>query len=429
MKSSIFLLGAALFLAACDATTTADGPRAGGEDFPNTLEALGRTLATGADSSQSWNSLDSAQAQIEGDSLLADTSMQTAARRMDLLCSDRLAEGLLPGTEIYFKSTTKCLPGLGRAHDSIALTVDPNAAGGKDTAFRILSVDTVLLRYQVLTTVVDADGDGKFLLRNDPGKVWLEVLKTSGRWTLRERSLLGPGIDGLYTPGEDNWYYAHSKTLFLDRDTVEHQTFEPKIPGRAILAGQDDSAPTWVAKLQIAPNRRRTERALFQIFRDEKRNHPLFFAVRTLWNGGTVHDELVYGDGPDSLLVLGDTVTYLNRAKNGTDSVNLRVKAILSRKRNDRTGDSLLSVRLERLRPGRSERYSLWELVSDAPVANGQDAKSGTLHARVEFANGTWIEFRGTWTAGVFSGTARTPSDSSRVVVGRDGTIESANPL
>ncbi len=427
MKRFISILCAALVMAACDASSTANGPRAGGEDFPNIMQALGRALALGADSSGDWNSLDSADIAVSGDASLSDTARLVAARGQGLWCSDTSYDGVLSGG-IYFKVGVKC-PKIGlMIQDSLALSVVDRADGGKDTVFKVVQVDSTLLgEYRKLITIVDADGDGGFLLRNDPGRAVLSARKTAGRWTLWNRMVMDPGPDGLWDPGEDNHVYSGSRTLLLLADTIQHEQYTPHVAGAPLLAGKTDSNLVWVDKIRRHPMRVRTDRVLIMAYRDTARNYPAFLRAKTDWAGGGVRHETVFGSRADSQFVAGDTVTLLDRAQRDGDSLRVEVRAKLSPIPNDRTRDSLLSLRAERFRPGSFERRSVWDFVSDKPVANGKDAESGKLFARVDFSDGRWIQFDGRWDLGVFTGNFSTGNDSGAIVVNRDGTVRSVS--
>lgn len=421
MKRSIILFGMALFLAACDSGPTADGPRAGGEDFPNTVQALGRTLALGADSSKQWNSLDSADVGISGDAPLSDTAKLVAAR--SLVCNDGSYDGLLGGLPVrYFKVDNKCGL-LGSVRDSIVVGLIDNPSGSKDTALYFMSVDSQLLRYQKLTTITDADGDGLILLRNDPGKVNLMERTTAGLWTAYTRMLMDPGPDGLYDPGADNRVYSGSRTLVRLQDTIAHETFDPYVAGQPVLSGTSDSSLVRVVKTRNSAFRKRTEFGLIMAFRDTTHNYPAFFRTHTAWTGGAVRDELVFGSRTDSMFHGGDSVTVIDRAKVGVDTSRIEVRAIMSKTLSDRSGDSLLSVRAERYRSGLFERHSVWQFVSDTPMANGSDPQSGKLSARVDFSNGQWISFEGQLTLISFTGTYMTPTDTATIVVDRHGKV------
>ena len=426
MKTSTYLsLLAGLALAACDSISSTANGRAGGEDFPNTVQALGRALALGADSSGDWNALDSAGTTVSGDASLADTADLVAARSQGLWCSDTAYEGLLSGS-VYFRVGVKCPEAGLKVQDSIALSLVDRAGGGKDTVVRALEVDSILLgQYRKLTTLVDADGDGGILLRTDPGRALLAVRKTAGRWTLWSRMLMDPGPDKLWDPGEDNRVYSGSRTLLLLADTVDHESFAPYVSGAPILSGKTDSHLVWIDKIRRHPLRVRTERGVLMAFRDSSRNYPAFWRSRTEWVGGGVRFETVFGSRADSQFVAGDTVTILDRAMRDGDSLRVEVRAKLSPVPSDRTRDSLLSLRAERYRPGRFERNSVWEFVSDRPIGNGKDADSGDLFARVDFSDGRWIQFDGRWELGVFSGTFSTGNDSGSIVVNRDGSVRS----
>jgi len=193
----------------------------------------------------------------------------------------------------------------------------------------VVQVDSTLLgEYRKLITIVDADGDGGFLLRNDPGRAVLSARKTAGRWTLWNRMVMDPGPDGLWDPGEDNHVYSGSRTLLLLADTIQHEQYTPHVAGAPLLAGKTDSNLVWVDKIRRHPMRVRTDRVLIMAYRDTARNYPAFLRAKTDWAGGGVRHETVFGSRADSQFVAGDTVTLLDRAQRDGDS--LRVEELVA---------------------------------------------------------------------------------------------------
>lgn len=238
---------------------------------------------------------------------------------------------------------------------------------------------------------------------------------------------MDPGPDGLWDPGEDNRVYSGSRTILLLADTIQHERFTPYVAGAPVLSGKNDSNLVWVDKIRRHPLRVRTERGLIMAYRDSVRNYPAFWRSQTDWVGGGARQETVFGARPDSQFLAGDTVTILDRAQRDGDTLRVEVRAKLSPTPNDRKRDSLLSLRAERYRPGRFERHSIWQFVSDKPIANGKDAESGKLFARVDLSDGRWIQFDGRWELGVFSGSYSTGNDSGSIVVNRDGSVRSVS--
>lgn len=434
MKPSIFLLGAALFLASCDATTTTAGPRAGGEDFPNTLEALGRTLALGMDSTQDWNGLDSASTDVgTGGSALQDSATAFAGRSL-ALCKDDSSLTIFDGTKASFQKTT-CLAGtlVGSVHDSLVIAYYPGITEqGIDTVYW-WSTDSLRVGYQSYTWL-QPYSRSYLLVKGDTGKAWHNVRRKAGRWTDFTSMLADGGRDRILGTGGDNTFWSATRSLVRDAsgapDTSWALWIEPGVPGQPVL-GASDSGLARVTRLDRYPLRRKLESGLIMAHRDTLRNYALLWSARTDWNYGLTRWQTAYGSRPDSSFRARDTIRFLDRFRltGKLDSTRIESKAILGPSLDRRDRDSMLSIRYERYRSNLLERHTIWEIQSDNPVANGSESKSGKMFTRIEFSNGTYGQFQGRWDAQFFTGTWSTATDSFTVVVRRDGAIESANRL
>ncbi len=432
MKTSIFLLGAALFLAACDNNSTADGPRAGGEDFPNAIQSLGRTLAQGMDSTKSWNGLDSASTDAgTGGSALPDTVAAFAARSF-ALCQDDSTFTALSANKAVWEKTT-CLPGtlVGYVHDSIVYAI-PAKGQGMDTVYWWAN-DSVRLGYRSGTWLEPYARD-YFRLKGDTGKVWYNVSRKAERWSDFTRTLVDGGRDGNLGTDKDNTYWSSTRSLVKDAatspDTVWAIWTQPAVAGESVI-GSLDSGFARVTRLDRHALRRKVESGLFMVHRDEARNYARLWSARTDWNSGLTRWQAVYGSRPDSSFRARDTVRFLDRFRHADkpDSTRIDAVAILGPSLLTHDKDSVLSLRYERYRSSLWERHTIWEIRSDNPVPNGGESRSGSVFARIEFSNGKYGQFQGKWNAQFFAGTWSNGLDSFTVVVRRDGSVQSATKL
>jgi hypothetical protein len=62
-------------------------------------------------------------------------------------------------------------------------------------------------------------------------------------------------------------------------------------------------------------------------------------------------------------------------------------------------------------------------------VANGAESKSGTIFARVEFADASYAQFHGRWDTDAFVGTWSNGNDSATIRVARNGVLLSSTKL
>lgn len=438
MRHATLLIGASLLLAACDSSTTASGPQAGGEDFPNTVNALGRSLALGMDSTKNWNGLDSASTDAgTGGSSLQDSGAAFAARMFGVSCTDDSALGILDASTAYFQKTT-CIPGsLGSVHDSLAIAYYPGITGADIDTVYWWSTDSLrpLVGYESYTWIKPSSRSF-VLVKGDTGKVEFNVRRTAGRWTDKTWMIADGGRDHVIGTGDDNTFWNATRSLVKDATAAAPDTswalwIQPGIAGAPVI-GTSDSGLARVTKQTKLAVGRRTESGLIVAHRDTTRNYAELwsaFTDRSPW--GYTRFQTAYGPRSDSSFRARDTVRLLDRfrAVAGSDSARTDVVAILGPTLADHSKDSVVSLRYERFRTALNEKHTLWQIQSDNPVANGSESKSGTVFAHVDFADGSYAQFHGRWSTSLFSGTWSNGTDSATVVVKRDGTVVSMTKL
>jgi len=385
-------------------------PQSGGEDFPNTVSALGRALAQGLDSSRSWNGLDSAQANLAFSGDIADTARfrVVASRSLASSCVDTGYGGLLGPTHAYFVKKVCFGVGEGYRRDSLAF-------GGYFAGMDSTDVDTVFLSrtdsvrpiagYSRSESTTDASGRGFFLLRSaDTGRVRVSSVRKSGRLSELSELVTGGGADHRFATSSDNEFWTGARGILRDLDTLEWMDIRPFDPVLPVI-GPGDSGLALATKFVVGAGVRKTERGVLVAFRDSGANYPRRWSTRHSWDNGAFRDESVLGPRPDSTFRPRDSILILLRAQARGDSLRQEVRAVLGPDPRDRKRDSLVSVRTIRYRSGGSERWTTFEFQSDRPVANGAEPVSGKVRVRIDFAEGTFIEFDGIWRDGEFSGT------------------------
>jgi hypothetical protein len=240
MRHAIILIGAALLLASCDSSTTANGPNAGGDDFPNSVNALGRELALGMDSSQNWNGLDSASTGVGTGNALADSTSAGSARRLAAACVDTSYLTIASSKAIWNSNVCLGLLGLlGTVRDSSVVAYFQGLdSANLDTVFWS-SVDTNLLGYESYTTLQDASGRGYFLINSpDTGKVQYMVKRTAGGWTDLQTVLASGGADGILGTSGDNAYWLATRVLLRPAgDTATWVSLAPYKTGIPVYGG------------------------------------------------------------------------------------------------------------------------------------------------------------------------------------------------
>lgn len=419
-----------LLFSVCAALLTgcfSNEPQSGGEDFPNTVSALGRALAMGMDSSQSWNGLDSANASLAVVSGVEDTSRlrSISARMLASSCVDTGFGGLLSPTHAYFVKTICVGLGEGYRRDSLAF-------GGYFKGMDSSDVDTVflsqtdsvrpLLNFSRRESVRDASGRGYFLLKSDTGRVLLTTERKRGSWTEWSELVTGTGPDRRFSTAGDNEMWSGRTGLFRGTDTIQWMQILPQIPSLPVI-GAGDSGLVLATKFVVEGGRRKTERGVLVAFRDSLRNYPRRWETKSVWDNGGFRHEAVLGPRPDSTFRPRDTVVVLLRAQVRGDSLRQEIRALIGPDPRNRKQDSLLSVRSIRYRASGAERRTTWEFQSDRPVADGSEPVSGRILVRIDFAEGSYIEFDGTWKDGQFAGTWWDGNESQPARFGRKGDV------
>jgi len=435
MKTATILLGAALFLASCDANTTASGPQAGREDFPNAMTGLGRALAQGMDSTKNWNGLDSASTDVgTGGSGLGDSSATLAARAFGVCAADS-GSGLLSGSQAYFEKTT-CIPGtlLGYVHDSVVLAYWAGITEADIDTVYWWSTDSVRTGYESYTWILPYSRDF-VLMKGDTGKTKFNVRRTAGRWTDLTEMVADGGRDGQIGTGDDNSYWWATRSLVKNAATAPDTSWALWIQqgeaGKPVI-GSSDSGLARVTKYTKLAVGNRVESGLIVAHRDTTRNYAyLWSAVTDRTALGYKRYQAVWGPRADSSFRARDTVKLMDRfhALSGTDSTRTDVVAILGPSLVDHSKDSVVSLTYERNRTGLAERHTYFKIQSDNPVANGAESQAGSVQAKVEYADGSFGQFHGRWNLQLFTGTWSNGTDSFTVVVRRDGTVQSATKL
>lgn len=397
-------------LAACAAVLTgclSSEPQSGGEDFPNTVSALGRVLAQGMDSSQAWNGLDSADASfsLSGPNDTVRLGAR-AGRQLVSSCRDTVVGDVLGAMHAYFTKTV-CLGGEGYRRDSVAFGgYFPKMTEADIDTILWSEVDTIrpLIGYSRKEVVQDASGRGFFLLKSaDTGRVRVGTQRRYGRWTEISDLVTGTGPDRRFSTSADNEFWSGSKGLLRGGDTLEWMDIRPW-PASQPVIGSGDSGVALATKFAVLSGRRKTERGVLVAFRDSTSNYARRWQTRVDWEDGAFREESVIGPHPDSTFRPRDTVLVLQRSQVRGDSLHQEIRALIGPDPRNRKQDSLLSVRVVRFRSTGAERRTLWEFQSDRPVADGQEPTSGSIRARIDFADGAFLEFSGTWNATEFTG-------------------------
>jgi len=410
----------AAVLSSCS-SSTADRT-AGGEDFPNTLEALGRALAEGVDSSASWNSLDEASTSpVAG---LPDSLEFLAGRARSLLCTPDSSYGPLPDGFTYLRKTT--CPAGGRVEDSLVIRLS-------DSVVRVLVRDSsgLLGLVRKVQTFVADSGDG-FRLKGYAGRVRIATVATKGKWRAESELVLDAGADLDWDTEADNALWRGGQATIRDElDTVDRWSVLPwaRRAGPVYDARTGDSGRASVERRQILSDGAvRTESSVVMAFRRDSLNYPLRFRSRLRWSEALWKESSVFGPREDSVFLPGDTAVFLNRRHAGSDSVREEIRFLAGPDPRDRSGDRLVFLSSTRRHAGRSEVEVRMEAAPSTPLVSDAVFTDGRIVLRVLRADGDTIRFEGTMNAGVSEGRWKTRSDSGFVRLDSRGRVLGTAP-
>lgn len=422
MLGTTIALALALAVAGCDSSTSER--TAGGEDFPNTLEALGRALAEAVDSSGSWNRLQEASLPSASSEGLPDTAKVVAGRGGALLCEPDTTWGSLEDG-FLFQRAVRCPDG-GRVQDS--LVIRPT-----DSLVRILVRDSSgLLGLVRKVETFRADSGLGFKLKGYAGRILMSTVGVKGRWRLESELVLDAGPDLDWDSGRDNDLYRGGQATIRDgRDTLDLWSVLPWPTGTGPVYSSrtGDSGLALLERRQVlSSGARRSESSVLMAFRTDSLNYPLRSRTTTVWPGGARMEESILGRGSDSLFRPGDSALYLRTWRDAEDSLREEIALRSSPSPRDRAGDRLLSLSSVRHRARAAERTVEIRAIPSTPLSPGTEFTDGSIFLRVARSNGETIRFEGTMTAGVATGRWSTGRDSGTVRLGPDGKVLGTGP-
>lgn len=403
---------------ACGCTTSDPERTAGGEDFPNTLEALGRALAEGVDSSADWNGLGEAST-APSSSVYPDSTTAVAGRLLENGCVEGSDAGLLLGGWAWMRNT-RCPADGGILRDSMVIRVS-------DSLIRLFVQDstgpTGLVRR--LDIFRPDTGDG-FRQKGWAGRVRVETIGIRGRWRTRAEIVLDAGPDLDWDTEADNRLWRGGHLTFRGTDTTDAWTVAPWPDSERPLWGvaSGDSGSALLQRRQrLASGAVRTESSLLMAFRTDSLNYPLRFLSETVWSPGLWVIQSITGYQPDSSFRPGDTAVYLRRRHAGADTLREEIRFVASPDPRDRGGDRLVGFRRTRFRALGSERFTLLEAVPTRPLTSGTPFTEGKVNLVVERADGERLTFVGDMSGGIATGRWTSRSDSGSVVLDSDGRV------
>ncbi|MCB9496318.1 MAG: hypothetical protein H6686_05465 [Fibrobacteria bacterium] len=414
-------LSLAPWLASCGSSS---GERtAGGEDFPNSLEALGAALVESLDSSRSWNALENASpGTISGTNSDIASAAPAAARRVLLECRPESTTTLSGDWAVIF--SVECPEEGGRKYDS--LVIRP-----ADSLVRILVKDSTgplgLVGVRETYRPADTTLTGFPLLGS---RLPIRILRKErlGGLVTTTNLVIDGGPDSSYAAGADNGLWSGSRMVVRENgDTLDRWSVLPwpDTSGPIYTHPTDSGLVTLDRRQVLGTGGIRTESSVIQAFREESRNYPRRFRSRLERDGDAWVEQAVFGSRQDSTFFPGDTAIFRKVRVLSRDTLLETVLVRTSLDPVDRQGDRLVRLTSHRLH-GADGRQVFLDAQPDHPLEPDAPFTDGTIELRVIRASGDTLRFQGRMTGGTSQGTWKSSDGSGHVVFDNRGKVRSS---
>lgn len=412
------LLAMVLVVCACD-----DSPSqvAGGEDFPNTVDAvgaLGRLAQEAADSSGDWDVL--------SDEVLAmpDAEPETAVVAMaipGLVAPIVAARAAATTTDYDFADTARgwvvlrmhTLTATLNQFDTLWVVWDErvrDTVKNNEYVYRMSSRKTNLstLRSEYARAIPLAPDTMLTPLPGKTNRIRLHQEVSLGRSTTVLDMELDPGADLSYDTEGDNGIRRASAVRLRGSDTLETTAWEDG-DGDSIALDRATGKKGIVSSVRTVPDpvslrlKRIEERGRLLVDpRDSTATQPLRYERTTQWVSGRVVVERVARAKSDSDLVAGDTAHLWRRAVLGSDTVETRFDLLMGVPLSDSTSRRLLGYSLRHRNP--QGRILSLSFAADAPMLPGETLPTGVVVFDVRLVTGRIFHLAGRWDRGALSG-------------------------
>lgn len=389
---------------------------AGGEDFPNTLEAVGRIASAQLDSSGAWVDAGEVSDRIEGPGLEIPLEFAMASAS---------SPGLVPSAGRIARNGSASI--LSIAVDSIARTVTIVSRSETDSFVRLDTLSLVLdstvgrlpegdetvrwirsgtsyksIRREEWQRLEDRDGDSILLPRAGArNAAEIEKVVRVGLWEGRSLYRATAGADLDFEAEADNAVILGWTLVRRGADTLSWESFsDADGDGVAIDPVRRDSCLVDLRKIVysgvLRADRRETAARLVHFPSDTTKNHVRRYALSRRLSGGLrIETRMLTSRGSVDVLS-GDTVDVtelqIAPAAEGGDTSTVRYRVILGPHPGREGENRLLAFHVDRKRRAGTERRIAFELRADPPVPDGEDVRAGTFVLRVGYRDGSWVE-------------------------------------
>jgi hypothetical protein len=436
---------AAFLLAAC----FSDGSMHGGDDYPNSVEPMGKHAAQERGDSSEWNAYEDAPSTTPG---MYDTAhipenppSQSAPKRGGTMIS-LPSLGVALGAEIQgaarsVQSGSDAEPGVLRSVrvQTVALgafsAVDTTWYKSDGAGYRILRVAGSVSYGGDMRYTVFEDGDGDGYLSPTLGganvvKIRFTTLFASGKRE-EQTATMNAGPDGDFNKSRDNTLMAFAKTTVQGLDTLLSLVLSDVDGDGFIFNPMLDSSRVGIVSRVGGSDGRTDLYYRVNVFVDSARNYAYRYRKVVTTTTGILETNAL---GRDSLpdFAPGDSgsvrVRFTSTVSTDTLAVSeSRYGVLLSANPGNASGNRLIQVDREKTFTAGSVSSLRYRLKPNAPVPSGSFASTGALFIRTDLRAGGWVQLTGQAAADISGTVLDSEGRSGTVHIGFDGIVKSAS--
>jgi hypothetical protein len=428
---------------------------AGGDDYPNGVEPLGKESARTLGDSADWNGFDTLPRSgpglydtVDVPDSVPDTAGAGPAPKQSRAAA-KWAAGLLPPldtlTTRVVDTATGAVEAVRRQVTDSGIRVDSTVfipadssnpgspAGVTQVARSLLSPDSSRLDAWLFA---DADGDG--LLAPRPGsanlaRVEVSTALASGASVKTVRVIAaGPDLD--FNARGDNRVLSSRYLSIEGADTLLSVTFLDADGDSAVLDLSRDSNVVDMIQVFRGASGGTADKVTRKVrivagSRDSSGNYPLRYAERRVLRDGGVLDIAARGAGADSSFLPGAeaawSVTSYPPAAETVARAFLRYRVRLGAKAGDFGSNVLLGLSVEREYRKEFDRFAL-DFRGETPIPDGRWLGVGDVVSWLSFPGGKRLVFTGVAAEGEIKGSVAVGDSASRAITfDRTGAIVS----
>ncbi|MBW8887257.1 MAG: hypothetical protein JF616_05795 [Fibrobacteres bacterium] len=442
------LLAAALFLGAC--VTSNEDKIAVDPQFKNAkvdAQVAGRTLMNSYSQSLQWNSTATAPTGLEDLNGISTGvgSLQKAAALAKGAADIDIGGGVMANLDdtgkgfalIYHKYNIV----LNSIEDTAIVKWDDRARDTAQKDKNIISFKRVnrgIGNLRVETSeFADADGDGLVnAVAGGDNKVKITFTVDQGGSVEKTEVVAGAGKDENFDTEDDNIVYEAKWTRSKDGVVIGTGSFQDA-DGDGIVVDNSKDCMVLVQYSDIEPKDRplieRVDfKAKLKVLAHKAGNEPKSFSyVETTKNGRTNSATLKNRAGGEEI-VKGDTMYVTLETTKTADDDTLQHAVIVfamnpGQDLSTDADDSCYSIHVESDKRFGLERHAEFDFVSASAIPHGQLPTAGTFSGEADYANGTSVTLKGSFSPTGFSAEYKGPDGSAKVEWSLSGILTS-NP-